>query len=140
MIRPIADNLLIRPSPPDDELPSGLVLTDAASEPVVTGEVVAVGSGPRAYCAQARAVLNGLEDAVSHLQAADLCDVGIGAVKRSEVLNLIAQVRANLKPRLSVAPGDFVAFAPSAGDELTVDGESYLVMREDAVLAVLEDE
>jgi len=43
-----------------------------------------------------------------------------------------------LKP-LSVKEGDVVLFNKYAGNEVEVDGKTYLVMSEDEVLAVIED-
>jgi len=44
----------------------------------------------------------------------------------------------DLKP-LSVKEGDVVLFNKYAGNEVEVDGKTYLVMSEDEVLAVIED-
>ncbi|MCA9268419.1 MAG: co-chaperone GroES [Planctomycetales bacterium] len=40
---------------------------------------------------------------------------------------------------LQVKPGDRVIFASYAGDTFKVEDEEYLLMREDEILAVLED-
>lgn len=39
---------------------------------------------------------------------------------------------------LDVKPGDTVLFGKYSGQEIKLDGEEYLIMREDEVLAVLE--
>ncbi len=39
---------------------------------------------------------------------------------------------------LSVKPGDIVLYGKYAGQEFTLDGEDYLIMREDDILVVLE--
>jgi len=40
---------------------------------------------------------------------------------------------------LDVKPGDHILFGKYGGNEITVDGHDYLILREDEVLAVLED-
>ncbi len=40
---------------------------------------------------------------------------------------------------LDVKPGDRILFGKYSGQEIKLDGEDYLIMREDEVLAVLED-
>jgi chaperonin GroES len=40
---------------------------------------------------------------------------------------------------LDVKPGDLILFGKYSGQEIKVDGEEFLIMREDEVLAVLED-
>ena len=38
---------------------------------------------------------------------------------------------------LDVKPGDLILFGKYSGQEIKIDGEDYLIMREDEVLAVL---
>lgn len=40
---------------------------------------------------------------------------------------------------LTVSPGDKVLFGKYSGDEVKVDGEGHLILREDDILAILED-
>ena len=40
---------------------------------------------------------------------------------------------------LDVKPGDMILFGKYSGQEIKLDGEDYLIMREDEVLAVIED-
>ncbi len=40
---------------------------------------------------------------------------------------------------LQVKPGDRVIFSSYAGDNFTIDDEDYLLMREDDILAIVED-
>ncbi|RMF13749.1 MAG: co-chaperone GroES [Candidatus Dadabacteria bacterium] len=42
------------------------------------------------------------------------------------------------KQEMNVKAGDRVLFSKYAGTEITVDGEEYLIMREDDILAVIE--
>ena len=40
---------------------------------------------------------------------------------------------------LDVKEGDTILFGKYSGQEIKIDGEEYLIMREDEVLAVLEE-
>src|SRR5262245_55296144 len=40
---------------------------------------------------------------------------------------------------LDVKAGDMILFGKYSGQEIKLDGEEYLIMREDEVLAILED-
>ncbi len=40
---------------------------------------------------------------------------------------------------LTVKPGDKILFGKYSGTEIKVDGEEHLIMREDDVLAIIED-
>ncbi|OGF44658.1 MAG: co-chaperone GroES [Candidatus Firestonebacteria bacterium RIFOXYC2_FULL_39_67] len=42
------------------------------------------------------------------------------------------------KKPLSVKKGDTVMFAKYAGNEITIDGDKHLIMREEDVLAIIE--
>ena len=39
---------------------------------------------------------------------------------------------------MDVAPGDLILFGKYSGQEIKIEGEEYLIMREEEVLAVLE--
>ena len=47
-IKPLADRIVIRPTPAEDMTKGGIFLPDAAKEKPVVGEVVAAGPGRRA--------------------------------------------------------------------------------------------
>jgi len=44
-IRPLFDNVLVKPLEADEKLPSGIVLPDSAKEKPQVGEVMAIGPG-----------------------------------------------------------------------------------------------
>jgi chaperonin GroES len=56
--------------------------------------------------------------------------VAVGKGKRTEDGKLIP---------LDVKPGDRVLFGKYSGNDITIDGTEYLIMREDEVLGVLEN-
>ena len=57
----------------------------------------------------------------------------VEAVGAGRLLDSGKRVQPDLKP------GDVVLFGKYAGTEVKIDGEEYLIMREDDVLAILED-
>jgi len=55
--------------------------------------------------------------------------VGLGKVKED-----------NTRQPLDVKDGDTILFGKYSGQEIKIDGEDYLIMREDEVLAVLDSQ
>ncbi len=79
---------------------------------------------------QAEQVLNGIiipDSAKEKPQEAEVVAVGKG--KRSDDGKLIP---------LDVEVGDKILFGKYSGSDIKVDGQEYLIMREDEVLAVIE--
>ncbi len=79
---------------------------------------------------QAEQVLNGIiipDSAKEKPQEAEVIAVGKG--KRNEDGKLIA---------LDVTVGDKILFGKYSGSDIKVDGQEYLIMREDEVLAVID--
>ena len=138
MLRPLADRVLIKPL---EEAPASslITLTDHQG-PATVGEVVAVGNGSRVARARLVSALTLLADSVAHLPKADAADVGCGAVRVGDVLEAIERLQDRLSVPPELAPGQRVILSPSAGAEVTVDDATYLVMPEDAVLAILPSE
>ena len=60
--------------------------------------------------------------------------------KQGKVLSLGDGKRSTTAsaPRFQVKEGDRVLFTSYAGNEVTIDGEEYLIMTEDDILAVVE--
>ena len=79
---------------------------------------------------QAEQVLNGIiipDSAKEKPQEAEVVAVGKG--KRSDDGKLVP---------LDVAVGDKILFGKYSGSDIKVDGQEYLIMREDEVLGVIE--
>jgi len=49
-IKPLFDNVLIKPLDAEEKLPSGIILPDSAKEKPQVGQVMAVGSGKSCSC------------------------------------------------------------------------------------------
>ena len=69
-----------------------------------------------------------------------LPDTALEKPRQGKVLNLGEGKRLENGSRASfqVKVGDRVLFSSYAGNEVTIDGEDYLLMTEDDILAVLE--
>ena len=93
-IKPLFDNILIRPLEAEEKTASGIILPDTVKEKPQIGTVVAVGPGK-------------------------LLDDG----KRS---------------KMSVKIKDEVFYAKYLGNDVEIDGEKYVILRESDVLGIVE--
>ena len=89
-IKPLADRVLIKPTPAEEKTLSGIIIPDSAKEKPLRGTVLAVGNG----------------------------------TKDEEMV-----VKVN----------DIVMFGKYAGTEIELDGEKLLIMRQSAILAIIND-
>ena len=87
--KPLADRVLVDPTPAETKTASGIIIPDTAKEKPQEGTVVAVGPG-----------------------------------KKDEPT--------------TVKVGDKVLYGKYSGTEIKVDGEDYLIMREEDILAKIE--
>ena len=87
-LKPLADRVIIKPTPAEEVTMSGIIIPDSAKEKPLRGTVLAVG--------------NGTKDEEMHLKE-----------------------------------GDKVLFGKYAGSEIEFEGEKYLIMRQQDVLAVI---
>ena len=94
-LKPLSNNIIIKPAPKEEMTKSGIVLSDSADkERPEKGEVIACGPGK-------------------------LLDNG------------------QLAP-LSVKVGDQVVFKKYSPDEIKIDGQDYLVLSENDIVAIIE--
>lgn len=87
-IKPLADRVLIKPTPAEEVTMAGIIIPDSAKEKPLKGEVLAVGNGTKD------------EEMVLHV-------------------------------------GDKVLYGKYAGTEIELEGDKYLIMRQNDVLAIL---
>jgi chaperonin GroES len=92
-IKPLADRVVIKPSPAEEKSRGGIILPDTAKEKPVVGDVVAVGPGK-------------------------VTDDG-----------------KTVKPEVKV--GDMVLYGKYSGNEVTIEGDDYLIMREADIFAIV---
>jgi len=121
-LRPLGDRVLIKPAKSPDQTESGLHLPENRSDQYVEmqGTVVAVGT-PR------HPLKDAAEDVANFIESQ-------GLVEDAEL------VRDLVRREPCVQPGDDVLFSWSVGQQVTVDDEVYLLLRESDLLAVLESE
>lgn len=128
MLIPLHDHVLIRPvvSPPS----TIIAAPDDHYEPEQMGVVIAIGSGMEA---RRDAVHRAIEAAIGRLAS-----VFRPNAQRDILIGFLEDERDDYQPGHACAVGDMVCFSPKHGQELVVDGESYLILREDDLLAIVE--
>ncbi len=89
-IKPLADRVLINPTPAEEVTMAGIIIPDSAKEKPLKGVVLAAGTG----------------------------------TKDEEMV---------------VKEGDTVLYGKYAGQEIEVNGEKYLIMRQSDILAIVTD-
>jgi len=135
VIRPLAGRVLIKPDTQAKETASGLAIPDSYFEYEMSGRVVQIGDGPASAHNVRRATLQSVLKVIDRV-----------AVGRAMCTELMA-VKADVQQKLALADqlaevreGDHVAFPYTAGTVMDVDGQRYLLMNEDQIVAVLEAE
>lgn len=139
-LRVLGDRVLVKPdvnSNAPEQLESGIVLAKSlaaavtGSDPtnsVHRGTVIAVGNPRHPLYLEA----SGMADRIDKISAPDI---------EFDLLDDAANMLRDLVLRQPcVAVGDDVLFSHDAGQETTIDGETYIIMREDELLAVVEPE
>lgn len=89
-IKPLADRVLINPTPAEEVTMAGIIIPDSAKEKPLKGTVLATGNG----------------------------------TKDEEMV---------------VKEGDTVLYGKYAGTEIEVGGEKYLIMRQNDILAIINE-
>jgi len=124
MLRPLGNRILIRPEAAQDRTESGLWIQED-KKPDQTGTVVAIGTLTHPLKAEAEELADKLAPRISDL----------GLTFQDAIVDMLRRLVAR-EPIVKV--GDFVMFSWQSGQELIVDGERYLLLPEDDLLAVLE--
>lgn len=88
-LKPLADRVVIKPTPAEEVTTSGIIIPDSAKEKPLKGEVLAAGPGTK-------------------------------------------------DEEMQLKPGDKVLYGKYAGTEIELDGEKYLIMRQQDVLATID--
>ena len=132
----LGSRILVRPDDPDTHTTSGLLLLPEDRDHVpVSGEVVALGpDGPEAgYRARQVAIKDALKTIQSveeeYRHTAEL------QIARENVARLLGSGAEH-----DVAIGDRVVFPAESGLTMTVDGEEYIVLKQDDVCVIVPEE
>lgn len=113
------DRVLIKPEKNPEQTESGLWLSEH-KKPEQTGTVVAVGACEHSRKIEVEALLEKYGYELDDHEAALL--------------------RSLVRPAPLVKEGDYVVFGWNVGQEIRIDDETYLLMRETDILCVLEGE
>lgn len=128
MITPLANRVLIKPDPRVEQTASGLVIPGNVDQGFdMAGTVVTVGHGPASAHRVREAMLAKFRMLVTNSQAPPVTATWLQA-------RINAMAEANLS---EIRVGDHVAFPYTAGTVLEIDGERYLLMNEDQIVAIL---
>lgn len=87
-IKPLADRVLILPTPAEEVTATGIIIPDSAKEKPLKGKVIAVGNGTK-------------------------------------------------DEEMFLKEGDEVLYGKYAGSEVQLEGEKYIIMRQNDVLAII---
>jgi co-chaperonin GroES (HSP10) len=138
VITPLANRVLIKPDPPPEQTASGLHIPDNASSTKdfeMAGTVVKVGNGP-ASAHRVRAAMIARFHKLIDVNTL-LFEDHFYVLDMHARLNALEAQTQNLS---ELAPGDHVAFPYTAGTVVELDGERYLLMPEDQIVAILDRE
>ncbi len=111
-IRPLFDNVLIKPLQAEEILPSGIVLPDSAKEKPQMGQVMAVGTG-KGSCDDC----DSCEEHGKKGNKKDSCCCSGGMV---------------------VEVGQKVMYKKWGGNEVKVNGEEWMIVEQKDILAIVE--
>ena len=139
-MRVLGDRVLIRPdviANAPEQRESGIVLAKSLAA-AVTGE-----DATTSLC-RGTVIAVGTPRHPLRTEADDLADritLRCGATDDDDcILDAAHLLRDLVRKQPIVTIGDDVLFSHDAGQEITLDGETYLLMREDELLAVIEPE
>lgn len=127
MLHPLGDRVLVEPIAAPDHTDSGIIIARKWKDEETMGKVVAVADkrDPWCICEWTGTCLGCLIHKV---------------VKDRYGLQGVRFLGKHMRRPPGFKAGDIVVFATSAGDKLSVEGQTYIVLREDDVLAKWEAE
>lgn len=125
MLHPLGDRVLVEPIAEPDHTDAGIIIARKWKDEETMGRVVFLADQRDVWCeCESRGDCLGC-------QIKEWVEQGYGSEGREF---LMKQVR---RPR-DFGIGDIVVFATNAGNKLSVEGQTYIVLREDDVLAKWE--
>lgn len=130
-LHPLGNRVLVKPDAQPTQTDSGLVLLDDRRYIPTTGEVVSVARGP-ATAHRVRALTIARCQRILDEVAARV-PAGALHVELHRALAGFAMEQCTLP---SVMEGDQVAFPATSGHDVTIDGEAFILLKEDDLDAV----
>lgn len=135
MLHPLGNRILVKPDPQPLQSDGGLVLLENQRYTPMSGEVVAVARGPatahRIRAATIRKCLEIVDQTAERVPASAL------QVQLHRELGAFLMEQCQIP---SVLEGDHVCFSYTAGHDVTVNGEDYILIKEDDLEAVWQPE
>lgn len=131
-LRPLGDRVLIKPLAQPTETESGILLAEQ-KQPEEIGTVVAVGLARHQRKEEADSLADTLIAIVGSEYGVDPHGDHLTMINSAELL------RDLVRPEPCAKVGDTVLFSWASGQELTVNDERFLLMREADLMAVYEE-
>jgi len=122
MLRPLGSRLLVKPDPPATMIGGILVPASAEKPPAMTGTVIALGRGPASAHRVRQDTLAEVREAFEAIGFTVVADKALARLMPIDLHD--------------VAVGDWVCFAFTAGTNLTINGELFILLEEDDIEAV----
>ena len=135
-LHPLGHRILVKPDPQPEQTDSGLVLPQDHDHIAYTGTVVELGPGGSTIRHKARQ--RALDACLAKIEILDKAygPIFVFGILRKE----LEALKGTPDTERDVAVGDRVAFPAEAGMDVTVDGEAYVIVSEDDVVAIDREE
>ena len=136
MLRPLSSRLIIKPEPAETQSQGGIIFPETHGKPpAMTGEVVGMGRGPASAQRVREATIARCVRIVNE-QAEQTCPKAL----QDAIVDALARYAAEVPDDSEVREGDYVCFAYTAGHNMQLDGEAFIVIDEADVQAVWQPE
>jgi co-chaperonin GroES (HSP10) len=131
-LRPLGNRLIVKPEADATISAGGIHIPQTAGKkPAMTGTVISVGRGPSTAHRVRQYTLAQVMD-----KLAEVAERVPSAALRTELEDEIARMAHEDVTFSEVKEGDYVCFPFTSGQNLNIDGESFIVMQEDDLEAV----
>ena len=135
-LRPLGNRLLVKPDVSESETSGGLLIPEVSrDQPEMSGTVIAKGRGSasanRIRQATIARCIEILHETARVVPATHL---------RVDLEDALARYASELVDLSEVVEGDRVCFPYTVGQKLAVDGQTFLILNEDDVIAVVQGE
>jgi chaperonin GroES len=143
-LRPLHDRVVVKRIEEQEKTKGGIIIPDSAKEKPVEGMVIAVGNGKVLKSGKLQPL--GDRVLVKPVEAKEMKRSGIiipDSAKEKPVEGKViavgnGKVSDDGKVRaLEVKPGDRVLFGKYSGQEIKVDGEEMVILREDDIVGIV---
>jgi co-chaperonin GroES (HSP10) len=131
VLHPLGNRVLIKPDAQPTQSDGGLILLETRHYVPMSGEVVAIARGPQSAHRLRTATIARCQRILD--EVADRVPAGALHVELHKAFASYAMEQCTLP---SVFEGDQVCFAYTAGHDVTIDGERFVLLNEDDLEAV----